>query len=296
MKISCDVIQDLLPLYVENLASEDSRKMVEEHIRECPKCKKQLEKMTSGINIAIDTDIGPLRKIEFALQRKKILTIIFAVLATFVILTVAFAYVLSPRYFNYEDDLVTVSENSIGQVTVTFREDVVGYNINGYYDEEYAGHVYHLTAWDTTWDQWFGENEQISRVLNMEGEKVVAVYYYGPNEFPDVHIYGTDLVPNGGVTTLPRFALNYYFWAAVVMVLMIGGALVAVRKKEQIRTMMEKIFYFPLSYSVAHIIITGGKSTYSMERDLFFILLVAIALYGFILIAVSLTRAIKNKK
>lgn len=43
MKITCNVIEDLLPLYVDQLLSEDSRSLVEEHIRECEACQKHLE-------------------------------------------------------------------------------------------------------------------------------------------------------------------------------------------------------------------------------------------------------------
>lgn len=36
MKITCNIIDDLLPLYVDDMVSEDSRKLVEEHLKECP--------------------------------------------------------------------------------------------------------------------------------------------------------------------------------------------------------------------------------------------------------------------
>ena len=46
MKITCNIIEDLLPLYVDDMVSEDSRKLVEEHLKECPACRKvQAEKM-----------------------------------------------------------------------------------------------------------------------------------------------------------------------------------------------------------------------------------------------------------
>ena len=45
MKISCNVIEDLLPLYVDEAASEDSRQLVEEHLKGCPSCRKMLEEM-----------------------------------------------------------------------------------------------------------------------------------------------------------------------------------------------------------------------------------------------------------
>lgn len=39
-KINCNVIGDLLPLYVDGAVSEDTKKLVEEHLAECADCKK----------------------------------------------------------------------------------------------------------------------------------------------------------------------------------------------------------------------------------------------------------------
>ena len=42
MKLSCDVIQDLLPLYHDGVCSEESKTIVEEHIATCAACKDML--------------------------------------------------------------------------------------------------------------------------------------------------------------------------------------------------------------------------------------------------------------
>ena len=39
-KISCNVIQDIMPLYVDEIVSEDTKKLVEEHLKECEDCRK----------------------------------------------------------------------------------------------------------------------------------------------------------------------------------------------------------------------------------------------------------------
>ena len=44
-KISCNVIQDIMPLYVDEIVSEDTKKLVEEHLKECEDCRKEMEKM-----------------------------------------------------------------------------------------------------------------------------------------------------------------------------------------------------------------------------------------------------------
>ena len=42
MKLSCDIIEDLLPLYFDEVCSKDSRVAVEEHVRNCPKCRANI--------------------------------------------------------------------------------------------------------------------------------------------------------------------------------------------------------------------------------------------------------------
>ena len=44
----CEVIRDLLPLYADDVCSERSRELIEEHLRECPECSAELEKLRAG--------------------------------------------------------------------------------------------------------------------------------------------------------------------------------------------------------------------------------------------------------
>lgn len=43
--ISCDVIRDLLPLYADDLLSQNSRDLVDAHVAACPECKEILDTM-----------------------------------------------------------------------------------------------------------------------------------------------------------------------------------------------------------------------------------------------------------
>ena len=54
MKYNCDLISDLLPLYKDEICSEASRKIVEEHLAECPDCKKILNSLN---DVTIDEKI-----------------------------------------------------------------------------------------------------------------------------------------------------------------------------------------------------------------------------------------------
>ncbi len=52
MKHDCEVIRDLLPLYQDDVCSPKSREMVEEHLKECEACKKELEEIKKEIYIS----------------------------------------------------------------------------------------------------------------------------------------------------------------------------------------------------------------------------------------------------
>ena len=43
--MGCGVIQDLLPLYVDQICSQESRRAVEEHVENCPLCRARLEEL-----------------------------------------------------------------------------------------------------------------------------------------------------------------------------------------------------------------------------------------------------------
>jgi len=49
MKVSCDVIKDLLPLYHDQVCSDESNAIVREHLAECENCKSELQAIGSSI-------------------------------------------------------------------------------------------------------------------------------------------------------------------------------------------------------------------------------------------------------
>ena len=43
--MNCNIVKDLIPLYIDGCCSEESEKVVEEHIGDCDDCKRLLEDM-----------------------------------------------------------------------------------------------------------------------------------------------------------------------------------------------------------------------------------------------------------
>ena len=62
MNKKCNIVQDLLPLYVEDMASADSVAFIHEHLRLCPGCYAEYKRMKSGAAFDVPR--------EFAIEEK----------------------------------------------------------------------------------------------------------------------------------------------------------------------------------------------------------------------------------
>lgn len=71
IKMTCDIYQDLIALYVDGLCSEDSGKAVEEHIKACKKCADAYRQMKNEIKVSEISDEEREENSEFKLNLSK---------------------------------------------------------------------------------------------------------------------------------------------------------------------------------------------------------------------------------
>jgi len=80
MRNECNIIRDILPLYVENMVSEDTSEFVKEHLESCPACRAELEKLREPVEVQTepqpDMDAAPLKRLKKALLMKKVQAIL----------------------------------------------------------------------------------------------------------------------------------------------------------------------------------------------------------------------------
>lgn len=51
MENECSVVRDILPLYLENMVSEETGVFVKKHLENCPECAAEFEAMKAGTNV-----------------------------------------------------------------------------------------------------------------------------------------------------------------------------------------------------------------------------------------------------
>ena len=87
MKNECNIIRDILPLYVEDMVSADTSAFVEEHLEKCAECRAELEDMkkSNGLeknNVSVEDEFMPLKAFKKKWYRQLNLIMTVCVLAT----------------------------------------------------------------------------------------------------------------------------------------------------------------------------------------------------------------------
>ncbi len=282
----CSIVKDLLPLYVENMLQEDSKKFVEEHLADCPDCQKELKAMQQSGKVIVDADVVPLKKLKKKMLEDKIQTILFTMAMVFVIATAAFAILNSPRFFPYDENLMQITENENGKLLISFDEQVKAYGYTKYYDEQRDVEVYNISAWDSLWDNHFSKKGQQNMSLEVKSSDKVQIFYNQNNGDSDVLIYGLKM--DGGVVSLPRLALSFYFTFALLFLLLLWLMRLFIRKHEDVKRAVDRIWPLPLAYMLAHFCVKGLEfKTYSLQRDFGYIMLITVVIYIAFLIGVG---------
>lgn len=296
MKVTCNVIKDVLPLYIEHMLSDDSCNMVNEHIEQCQECNNYLNEMQTYNYMSVDRNTSPLLKIKATLRKKNIQTVIISIMLSMVLFVITNAFLTTPEYIPYSESNVTINEIGNGSVLVQFDDAVDGYDINRYLTDDNRGYAYHITTWNSIWNRNINKSNISNTILNPNGENVVSVYYYQTDGSEDILLYGKDINPGGGVVTLPRLFLTYYALISIVFATVCGLIMLILYRNKKVLNIIMNFFLLPISYLLGHLIIKGfTASSYSATRDFYKILLVMIPLYIVFLVAINLIRQYKNK-
>ena len=122
MKINCEIINDLLPLYCDDVCSEMSKKAVEDHIGECADCRKAFEMLKNDNNISSvglkeeeESKIKFIKGVKNKLMIKKILiSVVSVIVSVGVISGIYTVCTVLKSPVEYAEDKFTVSEYDNG--------------------------------------------------------------------------------------------------------------------------------------------------------------------------------------
>ncbi|MBR6986000.1 MAG: zf-HC2 domain-containing protein [Ruminococcus sp.] len=122
--MKCNIIRDLLPLYCEGLASQESNEEIEKHLRDCSDCSEYYENMRINESRAIKPpeDIRPLKKVKKHSRLKSIVSALISaaiVCALFLVLFVGIIPV-SRKHMNVD---ISVTDEELHSVSFDYLDE-----------------------------------------------------------------------------------------------------------------------------------------------------------------------------
>lgn len=273
-KINCEVIEDILPIYVENMASPSTRELVEEHLADCEACRQKEAKMHGDVQLPEDTGAGAklLNKLSRQIFKKKVTAVVVTVLSMLLLCVLCMVHLNSPISIAYEEIAasIEIGKNETGRLEINIADNRGGQaKVEDSIDEDGVRtifiHLYitrlkqlqKMTAGSSRF-QFMTEESGASKE-----EAVGRVYYYPSEETGEaVCIYENETLAgnrSGGVIVLPRLTQNYYMLLAVLLFL--AGAITCFifRKKQKQFWIALKITLFPLTYVICSVIVLRDK-------------------------------------
>ena len=154
MEISCNIIRDLLPLYAEDLVSEDSRKLVAGHLYNCDACTLALAELRKETPVPVDANPRSLGKVKKDIRRRRILSVMAAVLTLLTLASFTITYLFAPFQLTMEQALDDFYIREDGAVVIDYSPYVTGRALSGHYENWF------INQYSTRYDMWKGDNRK----------------------------------------------------------------------------------------------------------------------------------------
>ena len=292
MKLPCEMMEDLLPLYAENMATNATRAAVEEHLEGCQSCREKLSAMRGEApEKAPAVALEPVRR---ELKRRRRNVAITAVCAVAAVLLAVFSWLVKPVYLPYSEEAVRYEQQADGGYELTFDGAtsftqsvwlVMDTDVNG---DSKAGRDF--IAWYTLLDRWMGGGTvPISVSVGGDG----PVWYVNMAQDGElVPLWGMsdDAGWSVGGKVLSRLILNYYLIFAAVAA---AGLLILwfLLRRRPAGHVALRLFLLPVCYIVATGVVTGFDTvTIHASQDFLFIALIALSVWGFLMAGAQILR------
>lgn len=335
MNKDCSIVQDLLPLYAEDMLREGTKEYVDGHLAQCEACRAELAALKADVTPA-PVNAQPLRSLKKQLRRKKFTAVLLAVALALTLAAAGFAYLTAPQYLPYDETewMITRSPRALADgsimadgltdlsgiesISVNLLTPVSGTKVTSTQDPDSGKTVYFITAWRTPLDTWrgaFDESgaghtvEQVQReadaLLNALGETESARTLFTLDATNCTAIYyspnnGQDDVllcgsRDGGIISLPRLALGYYVLLSLALLIPLSIAFFLCRRKKAGKA-LGYLALIPACYLTGHLLVKGFVTTsYQMQRDFSLIVLTAALIYAAVMLAINLWRQKREK-
>lgn len=205
MNYPCNLIQDLLPLYLDGVCSEESKTVVEQHLIKCPNCSKYYSAMRESDEIIImppnaEREIQKatsFQSVKKTLFRKQIL---IAAVSIIVLAIIAFAVISvlknSVGIVEYEDNIsVSMIDGSlVGRLNGSQETYIKIIRTTIEADGQEENYLFYYLS-DTKWNDLTTSRQVFSEYvlcpMDKGADQIDRVYYY-TGDYTGIETMGSD--------------------------------------------------------------------------------------------------------
>lgn len=198
----CNIVKDLMPLYEEELLSEDSLEFIRRHAANCPQCRKALQQDQLLPDIQSQNSVSEKKIIKKALLRDRLKTAAKTLFVTLLVLSIPVCYILQTLYsygFFYSIEASYPSPDGTCVLELVdrdiFNARSDGYMIRFKLDRDGGSGINrYMTDWDTIEPHWAPNGtDLLLMTTNMEGQPEIYIvdtsehhHQGGTYEIPDM--------------------------------------------------------------------------------------------------------------
>ena len=117
---TCNIIRDVLPLYIDDVVCEDTREWVEKHLAECPECAEHTEKLRGAPVIPVNADahvqiMDELKNLQRMLKKRWFKTAVIAVICVLTLVVAALCWLMfTVEVIEYDGSNIAIEESENG--------------------------------------------------------------------------------------------------------------------------------------------------------------------------------------
>lgn len=187
-KINCNVIGDLLPLYADDVVSEDTKGLVEGHLAECEECAEKYAQMKREIDEDIRVKAAEVEKqgminAKKHIRKKRLITAMLSVIAGAIIISIIISGVNMVKIpVEYEKDrfeVVVREEGGEDCLFLRYKGKMSGHEMVAVSDAGSGEETLYIELYTTPWWELFGDEEQRGEIfcggLNFGDDKVIEL-------------------------------------------------------------------------------------------------------------------------
>ncbi len=126
--MKCNIIQDLLPSYIDGICSEETASEVETHVESCVKCNKKMQMMQQPTQYIVEPNVEEAKEPFKRINKKRRFQVIAASLLTFMIMIISYQVVqnvgvVNQFFFPMAHGIVNIADDSEEWQSLNFSEE-----------------------------------------------------------------------------------------------------------------------------------------------------------------------------